>query len=92
MLNVEKTPESAGKTPEKRRKVSESAEKILSDNEKIILSYIENNISITNKVAREQVGLKETATKNLLNKMCERKLLSAVGKSRGRYYIRYKEY
>ncbi len=77
--------------PEKRRKVSESDEKILSDNEKIILSYIENNISITNKVAREQIGLKETATKKLLNKMCERKLLSAVGKSKGRHYIRYTE-
>lgn len=72
---------------EKCRKVTKKYFHIL----KIILSYIENNISITNKVAREQVGLKETATKNLLNKMCERKLLSAVGKSRGRYYIRYTE-
>lgn len=43
-----------------------SADKILSENEKIIVKYLQQYHSITNKVAREKIGLKDTATKNLL--------------------------
>lgn len=60
---------------------------ILSKNEKLIVDYLQQYHSITNKVAREQIGLKEIATKNLLKKMCEKQVIVAVGQGKGRYYI-----
>ncbi|MEG0326803.1 MAG: winged helix-turn-helix transcriptional regulator, partial [Cellulosilyticaceae bacterium] len=64
-----------------------SADKMLLENEKLIVEYLQEYDSITNKVAREQIGLKETATKNLLKKMCEKQVIVAIGKGKGRNYI-----
>lgn len=42
-------------------------------------------------MARELIGLKDIATKNLLKAMCEKKLLVAKGNGKGRHYILYRE-
>lgn len=66
-----------------------SADKILSQNEKMIIEYLKQYNSITNKEAREQIRLQETATKNLLKMMCEKQVIVAIGKGKGRHYILY---
>lgn len=79
----------ADKLPTSADKLPISADKLLTENEKLIVEYLEQHNSITNKIAREQIGLKETATKNLLKKMSEKQLIVAVGKGKGRHYILY---
>lgn len=81
-VNAHKMPISADKMPI-------SADKILSQNEKMIIEYLKQYNSITNKEAREQIRLKETATKNLLKMMCEKQVIVAIGKGKGRHYILY---
>jgi ATP-dependent DNA helicase RecG len=85
-ISADKTPISADKTPISADKTPISADKTLSENEKIIVEYLESDYIITNQIARELIGLKETATKNLLKKMCEKQILVAKGDGRGRKY------
>ena len=67
-----------------RRIVKECADKtpvnhkvIISQNQRLILKYLQSNEFITNKIARAQIGLKETATKNLLKHMWKKGLSPA---------------
>lgn len=60
-----------------------SADKTLSRNEQALLEYLIQHSTITNKEARELIALKETATKNLLKKMCDKQILVAKVQAKG---------
>lgn len=82
--NVDKE-QGADKVPISADKVPISADKILSNEEKVI-DYLKENDEITNKVVQELCGIKDTASKNLLRKMVEKKLLTAIGEKKSRVY------
>lgn len=63
------------------------ADKIL-QREQLILSYIEKNGFITNKEAREVLGLVDSTTKRFLKYMVETGLLMEKGERKSRKYTR----
>lgn len=60
---------------------------IKADREEKIITFINENGSITNKEARELLGLADSTTKRILKKMIEEKLLQESGEKRGRKYF-----
>lgn len=66
---------------------------IKSDREQLIMKYIEQNGSISNKEARELLGLAESTVKRLLKDMVENDLLIMRGERKGRkYFLRCKNF
>ena len=68
------------------KKADKKADKIL-QREQLILSYIEKNGFITNKEAREVLGLADSTTKRFLKYMVETGLLMEKGERKSRKYI-----
>ncbi|MGI6502308.1 MAG: ATP-binding protein [Anaerostipes sp.] len=85
-VDVDKTPISADKVPISADKTPISADKSLSVNENKVMEHLQSNQAITNKMVQELCGIKDTASKNLLRKMVEKELLSAVGEKKSREY------
>lgn len=52
-----------------------------------IIDYLTTNSTITSKIVRENFGLKETSSKNLLRKMCDDHIIIPVGNGKNRQYI-----
>ena len=69
------------------KKADKKADKIL-QREQLILSYIEKNGFITNKEAREVLGLADSTTKRFLKYMVETGLLMEKGERKSRKYTR----
>lgn len=70
-----------------RANLYKKADKIL-QREQLILSYIEKNGFITNKEAREVLGLADSTTKRFLKYMVETGLLMEKGERKSRKYTR----
>ena len=75
------------KADKKPIKADKKADKIL-QREQLILSYIEKNGFITNKEAREVLGLADSTTKRFLKYMVETGLLMEKGERKSRKYTR----
>lgn len=60
---------------------------IRADREKIILTYIKKNGSITNKEARDLLGLADSTTKRLLKDMVNKDILIEKGERKSRRYL-----
>lgn len=69
------------------KKADKKADKILL-RQRLILDYIEENGFITNKEAREILGLADSTTKRFLKYMVETNLLLEKGQRKSRKYIR----
>lgn len=52
-----------------------------------IIDYLTTHPTITSKVVRENFDLKETASINILRKMCDEHILLPVGNGKNRHYI-----
>ncbi|MFI3213030.1 MAG: ATP-binding protein [Eubacteriales bacterium] len=65
--------------------IGDVADEIFS-NEERVMAYLKENPSITNGDVQQLCGIKETASKNLLRKMVEKKLLKAIGEKKSRVY------
>lgn len=77
--------QSADKTPINAEKVPINTDRILTNEEKV-LEYLKVHEEITNKIVQELCSIKDTASKNLLRKMVEKKLLIAIGEKKSRVY------
>ena len=75
------------KADKKPIKTDKKADKILL-RQRLILDYIEENGFITNKEAREILGLADSTTKRFLKYMVETNLLLEKGQRKSRKYIR----
>lgn len=58
------------------------------NNKKEIIEYLLKNKKITNKDVRNITGLKESASRELLQEMVIDNLIEPKGENRGRYYIK----
>ncbi len=58
------------------------------NNKKEIIEYLLKNKKITNKDVRNITGLKESASRELLQEMVTDNLIEPKGENRGRYYIK----
>ena len=72
---ADKKPIKAGKKP------------IKAEREEIIIGYIKRNGSISNKEARELLGLADSTTKRILKSMVENDLLTVEGERKARKYF-----
>lgn len=75
------------KADKKPIKTGKKADKIFL-RQRLILDYIEENGFITNKEAREILGLADSTTKRFLKYMVETNLLLEKGQRKSRKYIR----
>ena len=75
------------KADKKPIKTDKKADKILL-RQRLILDYIEENGFITNKEAREILGLADSTTKRFLKYMVETNLLLEKGQRKSRKYIK----
>ena len=58
------------------------------ERQQTILKYIEQHENITNREARDLLGLADSTTKRILKQMVEEKLLTEQGERRMRTYIK----
>ncbi len=86
-INDDKMPISDDKTPISDDKTG-THKKIneFSVDEKKVITYLKDNEYITNSIARELIGKKDTATKNLLNKLVKKEIIIAIGERKNRIY------
>ncbi|MGL5085831.1 MAG: hypothetical protein ACRC68_08990, partial [Clostridium sp.] len=94
--SADKSLEGDDKSLEGDDKILESADKSLNSNditenskdkEIIIMNYLKENRKVSTNIAIDLVGLKTTASKNLLKKMVSKGLLKAEGNGKARCYI-----
>lgn len=79
-ISADKQPISADKQP------INSVDKKLVLNEEKVIAYLQEHLFITNRNVQELCGIKDTAAKNLLRKMVDKKLLVAIGEKKSRVY------
>jgi ATP-dependent DNA helicase RecG len=86
-ISDDKTPISDDKTPISDDKTG-AHKKIneFSEDEIKVITYLKYNEYITNSIARELIGKKDTATKNLLNKLVKKEIIIAIGERKNRIY------
>ena len=58
------------------------------ERQQTIIKYIEQHENITNREARDLLGLADSTTKRILKQMVEEKLLTEQGERRMRTYIK----
>ncbi|MDL2301500.1 putative DNA binding domain-containing protein [Lachnospiraceae bacterium OttesenSCG-928-D06] len=89
-IKTDKKPIKADKKPIQTDKKPIKADKkpIQMDREQMILEYIQENGSISNKEAREILGLAESTVKRLLKQMVDNEELYVRGEKRTRKYYR----
>lgn len=58
------------------------------ERQQTILKYIEQHENITNREARDLLGLADSTTRRILKQMVEEKLLTEQGERRMRTYIK----
>lgn len=63
-------------------------EQVMRERQQTILKYIEQHENITNREARDLLGLADSTTKRILKQMVEEKLLTEQGERRMRTYIK----
>lgn len=78
----DKKPIKADKKPIKADKNT-----VTNDRHKTIIKYVKDNGSISNKEARELLGLADSTTKRILKSMVEKDLLVVEGERRARRYL-----
>lgn len=54
--------------------------------ENLIIDYVKNNGSISNKEARELLGLADSTTKRVLKEMVDKDILAVEGERKARRY------
>lgn len=65
--------------------IKNTEEEIFSNEERVI-EFLKENPTISNRDVQELCGIKDTASKNLLRKMVEKKILKAIGEKKSRVY------
>ena len=88
-MKADKKPIKADKKPIKADKEPIKADKkpINEERKEIIKMYIQENGSITNKAARELLGLADSTTKRILKEMVREDILKIEGERKARKYL-----
>lgn len=61
---------------------------IIAERQQLIMVYVRQNGSISNKEARELLGLAESTTKRVLKQMVQEGMLGEQGERRSRLYVK----
>ncbi len=70
-----------------KKPIKDDKKSIREERKDIIMKYVEMNGSISNKEARELLGLADSTTKRILKDMVEKQMLAIVGERKTRVYI-----
>ena len=67
--------------------IGQKRKPIKADRKEIIIKYIFENGSITNKEARNLLGLADSTTKRILKEIVDEKILVVMGERKSRKYL-----